>query len=112
MASSSLVDGQTPEAGQGSWMLQSIMEMQKTQGQLVEAVQSLRESQRETQARIGSIARDMGTLSQQVTTLAQKAHTGQTVVWVVGVGLSGIVGLVGWLVTNAIAVLPSLLSPK
>jgi hypothetical protein len=111
MASSSWVD-KVPEPGEGSWMLQSIMEMQKTQGQLVEAVQSLRESQRETQTRVGSMAHDIGTLAQQVATLAQKVHTGQTVVWVVGVGLSGIVGLVGWLITNAIAVLPSLLSPN
>jgi hypothetical protein len=32
--------------------------------------------------------------------------------WVVGMGLAGTVGLVGWLITNAIAVLPALLNPR
>jgi hypothetical protein len=105
MASSSVVDGQVPEAGQGSWMMQSIMEMQKTQGQLVEAVQSLREAQRETQSRVDTLSRDVGGL-------AQKVHTAQTVVWVVGVSLAGIVGFFGWAITNAIAVLPTVLNAR
>jgi hypothetical protein len=39
-------------------------------------------------------------------------HTAQTVVWVVGVGLAGTFGLVGWLITNATAVLPSVLKQQ
>jgi hypothetical protein len=105
MASSSVVDGQVPEAGQGSWMMQSIMEMQKTQGQLVEAVQSLREGQRETQARVETLSREVGAMG-------QKVHTAQTVIWVVGAGLAGIVGFAGWAITNAIAVLPTVLNAK
>ena len=85
--------------------MQSIMEMQKTQGQLVEAVQSLREGQKETQSRVE-------TLTREVDSLAQKVNTAQTVVWVVGAGLAGAVGIAGWAVTNAIAVLPSLLNVK
>src|SRR5687767_11989254 len=105
MASSSLVDSQVPDPGQGSWLLHSIMEMQKTQGQLVEAVQSLRDMQKDTQAQVG-------TLAQQVGAIAQKLHAAQTVTWVVGAGLAGVMGLVGWLITNAIAVLPSVLNAK
>lgn len=86
-------------------MMQSIMEMQKTQGQLVEAVQSLRESQRDTQCRVD-------TVSQQVGVLAHKVHTAQIVVWVVGASLAGMVGFLGWAITNAIAVLPAVLNAR
>jgi hypothetical protein len=98
------VDGQV-ESGQGSWMLQSMMEVQKTQGQLVEAVQALREGQRDTQARVETLSREVGAMG-------QKVHAAQTVVWVVGAGLAGIVGFAGWAITNAIAVLPAVLNAK
>jgi hypothetical protein len=98
------VDGQV-ESGQGSWMLQSMMEVQKTQGQLVEAVQALREGQRDTQARVETLSREVGAMG-------QKVHAAQTVVWVVGAGLAGIVGVAGWAITNAIAVLPAVLNAK
>lgn len=119
-------------------MLQSIMEMQKTQGQLVEAVQSLRESQRETHTRVDTLGHQVGSLSQrvgavehtvetlsddvvtlsgavgtvsrQIGAIDQKLHAAQTVMCVVGAGLASMLGVVGWLVTNAIAMLPSLLN--
>ncbi len=112
MPPSSGVNDELTNPVRSSWLLHSIVEMQKTQGQLVEAVQSLREAQKETQGRIDSVANDVGNLSQQVSALAQKVHTARTVVWMVGAGLSGMVGLVGWLITNAIAVLPSLLNAQ
>lgn len=93
-------------------MLQSIMEMQKTQGQLVEAVQSLRESQRETNARVGSLADEVGTLSHEVGQISRQVHTAKAVVWVVGAGLASVVTIVGWIVTNAIAMLPAVLDAR
>lgn len=100
-------------------MLQSIMEMQRTQGemlrtqgQLVEAVQSLRDGQREINSRVESISRRLDGTDDKVDALGQKVHTAQTVVWVVGAALAGTVGVVGWAITNAIAVLPSLLNAR
>jgi phage shock protein A len=106
------VNDQLPDIRERSWLLQSMMEMQKTQGQLVEAVQSLREGQKDLQTQVGTVAQAVGSLSQRVGTLEQKVHAAQTVMWVVGMGLAGTVGLVGWLITNAITVLPALLNPR
>ena len=55
-------------------MLQSIMEMQKTQGQLVEAVQSLRESQRETNSRVDTLDKKIDALDSKVNALDAKVN--------------------------------------
>jgi hypothetical protein len=78
-----------------SFTLQAVMEMQKTQGQLVEAVQALQGAQKETTTKVDGIA--------------TKIHTAQTVLWLVGVGVVAIISLVGWIITSAISMLPSIL---
>lgn len=76
----------------------AVMEIQRTLGALTQTVETLRESQKAMQNELASIA--------------QKVHTAQTIVWVVGVGIMAVIGFVGWLINGAIAILPSLLASK
>lgn len=127
-----------PESWQSNWVLQSMMDMQKTQGQLIEASQSLREGQREmhsrqdamearlsrvegrldaVELRLDALTREVAGLSQQVTALTQRVDAlarrmdrAQIIMSVVGAGLVGTVGFLGWVITNAIAVLPTVLN--
>lgn len=127
-----------PEGWQSNWVLQSMMDMQKTQGQLIEASQSLREGLREMhsrqdamesrlsrvesrldtlEARVDALAHEVAGLSQQVAALTQRVDAmarrmdrAQIVMSVVGAGLAGAVGLFGWIITNAIAALPTVLN--
>jgi len=94
---SRLAEGPPPQEATGL-PLMAVMEIQRTLGSLTQSVENLRETQRSMQA--------------ELTTVCQKVNTAQTIVWIVGVGIMGVVAIVGWLVNNAIAILPSLLAPK
>ena len=75
----------------------AVMEIQRTLGSLTQSVETLRENQKAMQS--------------DLTDVCQKVKTAQTVLWVVGVGIMGVVALVGWIINNAIAMLPTLLKP-
>lgn len=94
---SRLAEGPPPQESTGL-PLMAVMEIQRTLGALTQAVEILRESQRAMQS--------------ELTAIAQKVHTAQTIVWVVGVGIMAVIGFVGWLINGAIAILPSLLASK
>jgi hypothetical protein len=73
MPSSSGVNDQLPDLRERNWFLQSMMEMQKTQGQLVEAVDSLREGEKDLRAEFGTVVQQVGSLGQDVRSLGRKS---------------------------------------
>lgn len=92
-------EGPPPAQENGALPLMAVMEIQRTLGSLTQAVEHLKEAHRQTDAKVNEVA--------------QKVHTAQTIVWVVGAGLMAIIGLAGWVISNALQVLPDLINaPK
>jgi hypothetical protein len=87
-----------PPASEGTGLpLVAVLEIQRTLGILERSVQNLTETQKAMQI--------------ELTGVCQQVNTAKTVIWVVGAVIAGTIGLVGWIVSSAIAVLPTLMKP-